>query len=91
MYHLCMTLIIARASPTGALMVSDRRVTTSGILFDPDANKTILFADRNAVVAIGYTGMAYIGSLPTDQWLASALTGLNFPEGGTDRAVCRRS
>jgi hypothetical protein len=62
-------------------MVTDRRVTRCKVLVDPDANKNIVFKARNAVVAIGYTGMAQIGTMPTDQWIAQALTGLIFPEG----------
>jgi hypothetical protein len=76
-----MTLIITRTSCRFALMVTDRKVTKSGSLVDPDANKNLIFEDRNAVVAMGYTGMAYIGGIPTDQWLAQTLTGLAFPEG----------
>ena len=76
-----MTLIVTRTSCRYALMVTDRKVTTNGAEYDPDANKNILFGDRNAVVAIGYTGMAYIGTVPTDQWIAQALTGLTFPQG----------
>jgi hypothetical protein len=40
-------------------MVTDRRVTQNGYIFDPDANKNLVFSDKNAVVAIGYTGRAY--------------------------------
>ena len=76
-----MTLIVTRTSGLYALMATDRKVTKDGVLFDPDANKNIIFGDKNAVVAIGYTGMAYIGSIPTDQWIVQTLTGLTFPEG----------
>lgn len=76
-----MTLIVARASSQIALLVSDRRVTRDGALFDPDANKNILFTAKNAVVAIGYTGMAHVSGVPMDQWIAQTLTGLTFPEG----------
>ncbi len=37
------------------------------------------------MVAIGYTGMAYIGTVPTDRWIAETLTGLTFPEGRRGR------
>jgi hypothetical protein len=84
-----MTLIVTRTSVQYALMVTDRKLTRrvpkDGAVrvkeFDAYANKNVVFADRNAVVAIGYTGMAYIGSIPTDQWIAQTLTGLTFPEG----------
>jgi hypothetical protein len=82
-----MTLIVTRASCRYALMVTDRRVTRNGAVFDPDANKNIGFGARNAVVAIGYTGLAYIGTIPTDQWIAQTLTGLTFPEGRRGRGT----
>lgn len=76
-----MTLIVTRTSYRYALMVTDRKVTRNGTEHDVDANKNVLLGDRNAVVAIGYTGMAYIGTIPTDQWIVQTLTGLTFPEG----------
>ena len=76
-----MTLVITRTSAAYALMVTDRKVTKNGAEYDPDSNKNIVFSDRNAVVTVGYTGAAYIGTIPTDQWIAQTLTGLNFPEG----------
>ena len=84
-----MTLIIARSSLRYALMVTDRRltVTTTSAVFDPVANKNVILGSKNAVVAIGYTGMAYIDSLPTDQWIAQVLTGLTFPEGRRGRGT----
>jgi len=68
-------------------MATDRRVTANGKVFDPDANKSIVFGDANAAVAIGYTGMAYIGAIPTDQWLVEALTGISIPEGARGRGT----
>src|SRR5262245_1968400 len=62
-------------------MVTDRKVTRTGVEYDADANKNLIFGDKNAVVAIAYTGFAYIGDLPTDQWIAQTLTGLVFPKG----------
>jgi hypothetical protein len=76
-----MTLILTRTTYCHALMVTDRKVTVNGAEYDPDANKNVLFHDKNAVVAIAYTGAAYIGTIPTDQWIVQALTGLTFPEG----------
>ena len=81
------TLIVTRTSCRYALMVTDRRATRNGAVVDPDSNKNIVFCDRNAVVAIGYTGMAYIGAIPADQWIAQTLTGLTFPEGRRGRGT----
>lgn len=71
-----MTLIVTYTSPLFTLMVTDRLVTSNGIMYDPDANKNILFADRNAVVAIGYTGMAYIEKFPRTNGLSRHLRNL---------------
>jgi len=53
-----MTLIIALMAPTQAILVSDRRLTENGRLFDDEKNKaTVLFcADGRAAVA--FTGLA---------------------------------
>ena len=73
-------LIITRTSACYALMVTDRHVTADGASFDFDVNKNIIFGDRHSVVAIAYSGMTYVGSVPTDQWLAQTLSGHVFPE-----------
>jgi hypothetical protein len=82
-----MTLIITRTSSRYALMVSDLKVTINGADFDSDANKNIVFKAKNAVITIGYTGSAFIGPIPTDQWIAETLTGLTFPEGKRGRGT----
>src|SRR5262245_32490341 len=62
-------------------MVTDRLLTAGGIEVDPDSNKNVVFGDKNGVASLAYTGLAYIGSTPTDRWIAETLTGLPFPEG----------
>jgi len=47
-------------------------------VFDELSNKNIVYCARDALVTIGYTGCAYIGSMPTDQWIAEKLTGKDF-------------
>lgn len=74
-----MTLILTRASKDYVLQVTDRLVTqTGGKPFDPIANKNVLYCSRNAVVVLGYTGLAYLGGVPTDQWIVETLTGHTF-------------
>jgi hypothetical protein len=73
---LIMTLILSRSSRNYILQVTDRLV--SGPIEDPLANKNVLYCARNAIVAIGYTGHAFIGDIPTDQWLVEKLTGITF-------------
>jgi hypothetical protein len=72
-----MTLILARVTGQFIIQVSDRLVSnvTTQTPFDPMANKCILYIASNAVVAIAYTGTAYINHIPTDQYLAQILLG----------------
>lgn len=69
-----MTLILSVATPAYALHVSDRLVSAGGKPFDPLANKTVVFRARDGLVAIGYTGMAFIDGLPTDSWIANGIS-----------------
>jgi hypothetical protein len=57
------TLILALTSPKRAILVSDRRLTENGRLFDDEKNKaTVLFcADGRAAVA--FTGLALVPSV----------------------------
>jgi hypothetical protein len=73
-----MTLILARASKDYVLQVTDRLVTRGNEPFDTLANKNILYAAKNAVVAMAYTGQAFIGDVPTDQWIVETLSGRIF-------------
>lgn len=73
-----MTLILARASSEFVLQVTDRLVTKNSQPFDKVANKNILYIASNAVVAIAYTGLAYIDGKPTDYWIAENLSGLEI-------------
>jgi hypothetical protein len=42
---------------------------------DPLANKTVIYRATDAVVTIGFAGLAYVGDQPTDEWLAELLWG----------------
>ncbi len=80
-----MTLILSHLSRGFVLQVSDRLVTRirpgdTPSLFDALANKTIIYQARDAIVSMGYTGPAYIGQLPTDDWIAKTLTGVDVSE-----------
>ncbi|MCP1469862.1 hypothetical protein J3E64_001544 [Sphingobium sp. OAS761] len=72
-----MTLILSITDIAAARHVSDRRVTLLGgtvpRVHSPVENKTIIFLCKDAIGVIGYTGVAYIGSEPTDQWIANVL------------------
>jgi len=69
-----MTLILTRASKNYVLQVTDRLVTRGRKPFDTLANKNVLYCARNAIVAMGYTGPAYLDGMPTDQWIVEKLT-----------------
>ena len=69
-----MTLVLSVATPAYALHVSDRLVSAGGKPFDPLANKTVVFRATDGLVAIGYTGIAFIDGLPTDSWIANELS-----------------
>src|SRR5260221_2095551 len=80
-----MTLILSHLSRAFVLQSSDRLVTRlnpgrAPSPFDPLANKTILYLARDAIVAMGYTGPAYIGKLTTDDWIVKTLTGVDVTQ-----------
>jgi hypothetical protein len=75
-----MTLILAIANRDQAILVSDRRLTSNGLLRDDDSNKAGVLLCRDARVAFGFTGLARSGLFETTRWLAEALTGSAAPE-----------
>lgn len=74
-----MTQIISLGTPRYVVQVSDRLVSKrkSEKLqpHDPRFNKHVLFGARDAIVTIGFTGLAYLANVPTDQWIAAMLAG----------------
>ncbi len=76
-----MTLHLTYLAPRFVLQVSDRLVTRGGSPHDPLANKNLLVMLRDAVVTVGYAGLAYLDGVPTDQWLGERLWGEPFPPG----------
>ncbi len=79
-----MTQIVSQLSRAFVLQVEDRLVTkiVSGrtTRFDALANKNVIYQARDAIVTMGYTGQAYVRNLPTDDWVAATLTGLDVSE-----------
>jgi hypothetical protein len=83
-----MTLVLTRASKDYVLQVTDRLLTTAGGQpFDATSNKNVLYFSRNAAVALGYTGLAYLDGIPTDQWMVETLTGHRFERGRKPPAI----
>ena len=79
-----MTQVLAFVSGPLVQVASDRLVSvqqgTAIRPWDPDANKAIIFVASDAVVAIGYTGISYIGDTPTDIYLASHFAGQDLSQ-----------
>ncbi|MFZ1006100.1 MAG: hypothetical protein WAN65_04655, partial [Candidatus Sulfotelmatobacter sp.] len=74
--------ILAHVAPYGVIQVSDRLLTEHGTArqFDAHSNKALLYLCTDAIVAIGYTGIAYIGDSPADVWIANQLVGTPLQE-----------
>ena len=77
-----MTLHISRLSRSYVLQIGDRLV--SGGAVDTLANKNIIYFARDAIVSIGYTGLAYElcpgdRNIPTDEFIAQILLGEPVP------------
>jgi hypothetical protein len=84
------TLIVGFACPDYVLQVGDRLTTRkrSDLTYeswDELANKSVVFLARDACVAIGYSGPAFLAGMPTDKWIARAIQEDAFrgPAGGT--------
>jgi hypothetical protein len=69
------TLHLTYISNLWLVHVSDRLLTTNGTTFDARANKTVLFAARDALVVLGYAGLAALDGMYTDDWLAEKIEG----------------
>jgi len=74
-----MTMILSSIAGNCAFQVSDRRLTTREdhqlYIFDEKTNKNVVYFARGGIVAIGYSGTAFIGETPTDRWIAEKLCG----------------
>lgn len=68
-----MTLIITCATRFFSVCVSDRLTTVDERTHDALANKVIVSRLDGALLTLGYTGVAYIDNLPTDEWLVRAV------------------
>src|SRR5688500_8659305 len=84
-----MTLIISTLTHWEVFQVSDRLLTRAErrmgppVLreFDRAANKSVVLHTPDALVAISYSGLAYLNGLPFDQCLAQWTTGQNLQVG----------
>lgn len=69
-----MTLILSVSTSSYGLQVGDRLVSKSGVPFDPLANKSLVIGCTDGLLALSYTGRAYVRREPTDEWLAVQVT-----------------
>jgi hypothetical protein len=76
-----MTLIISCVSWYGVHHVSDRMVSSQGKPFDPVANKSVLYVAPDGIMAMSYTGTAYLAGVATDRWIAESLAREKLEEG----------
>src|SRR6266700_2531537 len=75
-----------------AIQDSDRHISythkgrpTAG-LHDVYANKIMVFAPRHGLVTLGYTGLAYLEHVPTNEWIARRLWLDDLPPDGSIRS-----
>lgn len=75
-----MTLIVAARFGPFVAQVSDCRVSIRGRrrIHSDIENKAIVFRAIDGIAILGYTGNAYFGSQPTDEWLAEAVSGVTM-------------
>jgi hypothetical protein len=76
-----MTLHVALIHHDGVIHVSDRLINKSGQPFDFFGNKTIVLRADDAIATLGYSGVAHLDGLPTDEWIASFLWGRHVSGG----------
>ena len=70
-----LTQILTAICRNYVLQVSDRLVTAGARIHDQLAPKTVICRSRDALVCVGYTGLAYLDGIPTDQWIAQSFRG----------------
>jgi hypothetical protein len=74
-----MTLVIGGLTRGYVFHASDRLTTVTSTAKNPDnawdihSNKTVIVVGSDCWLVIGYTGLAYLDGIPTDQFIASVL------------------
>ena len=82
-----MTLILRAVAQAVAHQVGDRLVLAARgkqlSLHDALSNKQVVVVAADALVAVGYAGLAYLRDRPTDDVIAEAVAGLPLGRGIT--------
>lgn len=79
-----MTLVLNHSTGLFTNLTVETLVTTrtrdaaAATEYDPLSNKALIYRAKNALVAIAYSGAAYVGDedMPTDKWIAKIITGM---------------
>lgn len=68
-----MTLLVAMANDSIAVVVADRRLTRGQTVLDEEFNKVTVLFCRDAKLTVAFTGLATFGNFNTSEWLAETL------------------
>ena len=71
-----MTLVLTVASRRFVLQVSDRMLSRNQAPVYPASNKTVVVLARDGMYTMSYTGLARLGSVATDDWMARRIAGV---------------
>ena len=68
-----MTLIVAMANDSIAVLVADRRITQGQIVLDDEFNKVTVLVCKDARLSAAFTGLATYNDFNTSEWIANTL------------------
>lgn len=71
-----MTLVLTLASRAFVLQVSDRMLSANRRPLYPSSNKSVVVLARDGMYTISYTGVARLGAVATDDWMARQIAGV---------------
>ena len=68
-----MTLIVAMANDSIAVLVADRRLTQGQIVLNDEFNKVTILVCKDARLSAAFTGLATYNDFNTSEWIANTL------------------
>jgi len=68
-----MTLLLGMVNPLHAVLISDRRLTLRGRIYDDESSKMLVLTCGDARLALAYTGLAAAAGFEARQWLLKTL------------------
>lgn len=75
-----MTIIITLGNSRQVIQISDRRLSANSKVITDSSNKALLFTCLDARMAVGFTGLAKIGSFGMQHWLVDAFAEAAKPD-----------